>query len=503
MAIQNVFANLADPKTMQDFQNEMIAQNLAKEQLANAQIQNKANTLSFDEARRKADINSQINQAGRKAITYDTEGNPLVNQSKLTGLITEIDPLTGIEYGAKQAKTQKDLKASDLDVQLKELGIADKTLANNKAFISSATQALGGVRTPQELEAVKQQFITQGEQLGIKNNIQAWTFDQIPQLINQGVSTEKQLDFTHQKLKEKQTQTQQLFDNTLKTNEFSLKQQKEFREQAGILTPKDEQDAIKEIRSARLSQKNAIKADERENALAGLNSFFNKDKNGNIKYKYSDDKGVGTYDLRLIVSAIKADDPTSTVSENEVRSATGTESWFGKLGNDLQRLILDGSKLNNAQRLAFYNSANNKIAEQRKVLQEFDTPFIEQIKNLGLPLSQIFTPQEIKRYKLDTNSSNNDRRSNPLGGLPNAPANPFSPNANVPPPPYTTVANTNGNIQNLGNSQAQQTQTLVPNLSTKKFTELPLADRQFLQTQARQANMSVQDYYNGLQRFKR
>jgi hypothetical protein len=495
MSTQNIFSGLADQKTYKDFQNEQIAQDLAKQQLLNAQQTNRAGQMGIDETIRKQGIANQIRDIGASSVTTDELGNKTLDKKALTNSLYAIDPLQASSFEAENAKTAKDLATAGADAKIKQIQQHRETLGLTKDFYTQAIQGLGGIQDEAGFNAYRDQQKAQADALGISNQIDKWSFANKNNLINQGLTSVQQLE-QQQKETDNYIKQQEL---GIKQGEYGIKQQEAQQKQSGVLPPAEQQKAISDFRSQRLSQKNAIKADEKESALSGLNSFFGKDKDGKIKYRYANSPSVGTYDTKLIINSIKADDPTSTVSETEVKTAKGTEPWFITLSQDLKDAVSKVSKnsfLSDNQRLAIYNSANNKIKEQRKTLEDLDTPIINQIKSQGLDPSLIFTPKEIKRYGLDKANASNTK----------TPTSPFSFRANVPPPAYTAqpiIADSQGNQVPLGNkpsvvnpNQTEQQNTTPKIALPAKFTELSMEQRKAIQGKAKAKGYTPQEYFN-------
>ncbi len=490
MAIQNIFSNLADPKTKEgtvikyssfkDFQNEQIQRDLAKQQFLNAQQTNPAQNLQLEQARQQQDISNRIRQAGQQAIKYDDLGNPTIDNTKLGSAITAIDPLTGIKFTQDNSKAIKDLSNLDLESKIKQEDLRKKTLDNISSFTQSSLQGLQSA-TPETFEAIKQYHIDLANQLGIKNNVASWTYENRDNLIRAGLQAKDNIDLQIQKINT-------AFEQGLKTKEFGLKQDKETREQL-----KAQQDLTQESRKQTLELNKIFKNDY----LEPYNKL--KDKAEQVLTLLKTKKGIA--DTGALYTFLKVLDSAGAVTGSDydaIRGVGGPVEKIQSLSSELTNNgILTDEKRN---QLSGAISQILGVAENRFKQGISDTKY--QSEGLGLPLDQIIGRNSYEKFvgELPIKQTQiENRRNNPLGGLPNAPQasmpnNPFSRDANVPPPNYPiSIANQNGQIEQINTNT--QPKIALPT----RFTELPISDRKKIQARAKAIGLTPQEYYTKLQ----
>lgn len=498
MAIQNIFSGLADQKTYKDFQNEQIAQDLAKQQLLNAQQTNRAGQMGIDETIRKKGIANQIRDIGQASVTTDELGNKTLDKKKLTNSLYAIDPLQASSFEAENAKTAKDLATADLDAKYKQSQLVKQNLDNISKITETANQYLNGVTDENTLLFAKQRAGEYVNNLGIPaeekakyiGGINQWNLQNLPQIKAQGLTVAQDLEAKRNQITDQIKQIELGFATNRNKRENTEFEQK----QSGVLLPADQQKAVADIKSQIQTFKNANKIDEAEQGFSGLQSLFGKDKSGNIIFRGRNDK-TGVSDNALILAYNRAVNPGNQVTLAEGKVTGDTVGWSDRALNYAQK-VASGETLNDNQRKEIYDIAKKNIESKRKTVDVGLQPFVNQTKSLNLPADQVFTPQEIKRNKLDANSSNQTK----------TPASPFSFGANVPPPAYTgtpTIATANGQQVPLGNKpfivnpNQSTSQTTTPKLALPtKFTELSMEQRKAIQAKAKAKNYTPQEYFN-------
>ncbi len=481
-----LFASLPELKSVDDYQNEAVKRQGVLAQLGNYNLDTQTKQLALQEAQRKQDVANQTMEIGKNSIV-----DGVVDKEKFYGGLATVDPIKAIELQNEDSKYQVQLKKAQNDELIKNLDYMQKVTDFSLPYLNSskdeASLQLNKELAKKDVLSLGRNNITDK----ILQGIDSWTIAEKDNIINRGLSVKDQLALQRQKLEDyykANDESRKDVKFSQDTTEFNQKQQKAEREASGILSPQDQQKAISDIQSARQTQKNSIQFDKGEQAYSDLNSFFGKDKKGNIKYRYANNP-TGVTDVRLLVNAIKADDPSSTVTENEINSNKDTNDISSKFGLYIDNLRR-GKKLTEQQALELYKVATNKRNDRLKNQEQQDQVFIKQAQAQGLDLSRIFTQKELKRYKLD-NIENNKQ-----------PPSPFSFSANVPPPAYAgqpVIADSQGNVSPLNKTNvtnANQTQPTIGKVALPtKFTDLSMEQRKAIQQKASAKGYTPQEYY--------